>query len=94
MKERNDAAPRREPWEYDRELYKERNIVERLFSRLKRFRHLATRYDKLDALFLGFIHLALIFDNLSRVARTRSSGRGVAASGVVGGLRPGRRRSR
>ena len=49
---------RSEPWEYDRELYKERNIVERLFSRLKRFRHLATRYDKLDALFLGFIHLA------------------------------------
>ena len=85
---------RSEPWEYDRELYKERNIVERLFSRLKRFRRLATRYDKLDALFLGFIHLVLIFDNLSRVARTRSSGRGVAASGGAGGLRPGRRRSR
>ena len=85
---------RSEPWEYDRELYKERNIVERLFSRLKRFRRLATRCDKLDALFLGFIRLALIFDNLSRVARTCPSGRGVAASGVVGGLRLGRRRSR
>ena len=57
---------RSNPWKYDRERYKERNIVERLFGRLKRFRHLATRYDKLDALFLGFIHLALIFDNLSQ----------------------------
>ena len=57
---------RSKPWQYDRERYKERNIVERLFGRLKRFRHLATRYDKLDALFLGFIHLALIFDYLSK----------------------------
>jgi len=36
-------------------------------NRLKRFRRIATRYDKLDSLLLGFIHFALIFDNLSRV---------------------------
>ncbi len=38
--------------------YAQRQPVERLFSRLKQFRRLATRYDKLDAHFLDFIHLA------------------------------------
>ena len=52
---------RLEPWEYDRELYKRRNEVERLFRKLKRFRRLATRYDKLDVMFLAFLVLACIF---------------------------------
>ena len=52
------------PWEYDRELYKRRNEVERLFRRLKGFRRVFSRFDKLDALFLGFILLALIYDAL------------------------------
>lgn len=39
---------RREPWNYDKELYKRRNEVERFFLRLKRFRKVFTRYDKLD----------------------------------------------
>lgn len=53
-----------EPWEYDRVLYRRRNEVERLFRRLKGFRRVATRYEKLDVMFLAFIHLALIFDAL------------------------------
>ena len=40
-------------WEYDRELYKWRNEVERLFRRLKGFRRTFSRFDKLDALFLA-----------------------------------------
>ncbi len=52
------------PWEYDKEVYKRRNEVERLFRRLKGFRRIFSRFDKLDALFLGFILLALIFDAL------------------------------
>ena len=44
---------RRQPWDYDRELYKRRNQVERLFRWLKRFRRIATRCDKLDAVFLA-----------------------------------------
>ena len=36
------------PWEYDHELYKQRNIIERLFRWLKAFRRVCTRYDKLD----------------------------------------------
>ena len=53
-----------DPWEYNRELYKRRNEIERLFRRLKGYRRIFSRFDKLDALFLGFIHFALIFDAL------------------------------
>lgn len=52
---------RLEPWEYDRELYKRRNEVERLFRKLKGFRRLATRYDKLDVMFLAFLVFVCIF---------------------------------
>ena len=55
---------RRNPWNYDKELYKRRNEVERLFRRLKSYRRIPTRYDKLDALFLGFILFALIVESL------------------------------
>ena len=51
-------------WEYDRQLYKRRNEVERLFRRLKGYRRIFSRFDKLDVVFLGFIQLALIFDAL------------------------------
>ena len=55
------------PWEYNKELYKRRNEVERLFRRLKGFRRIFSRFDKLDVLFLGFILVALIFDALRSV---------------------------
>ena len=42
------------PWEYDRELYKKRNEVERLFRRLKGFRRIFSRFDKLDVVFRFF----------------------------------------
>ncbi len=44
----------------DTELYKERNRIERFFSKLKQFRRVATRYDKLLANFMGFVKLAAI----------------------------------
>ena len=47
-----------------KELYKQRNQVERLFRRIKRFRRIFTRYDKLDVIFLAFIYFALVFDAL------------------------------
>lgn len=55
---------RLDPWEYDREMYKRRNEVERLFRRLKRFHRIFSRFEKLDVRFLGFIVFALIFDAL------------------------------
>lgn len=45
---------------YNAELYKERNRIERCFSKLKQFRRVATRYDKLPANFMGFVKLAAI----------------------------------
>lgn len=52
------------PWEYDREMYKRRNEIERLFRRLKGFRRIFSRFEKLDIMFLGFILFSLIADAL------------------------------
>jgi transposase len=51
---------RQNPWEYDKEKYKRRNVVERLFRRLKEFRKVYTRYDKTDIMYLAFIQFACI----------------------------------
>ena len=60
---------RRRPWSFSRALYRRRNEIERLFRRLKAFRRIFSRYDKLDVMFTGFIHFALIAEAL----RTRLS---------------------
>ncbi len=44
--------------EYDKELYKERNLIERTFNKLKRFRRIATRYDRKAVYFKAFLFLA------------------------------------
>ena len=49
---------RKEPIEYDRELYKSRNLVERLFGRLKDWRRIATRYDRCAHTFYSVVCLA------------------------------------
>ena len=46
--------------EYDKELYKERNLVERLFQKLKSFRRVATRYERLLRNYMGMLELAAI----------------------------------
>jgi transposase len=45
------------PIDYDQDVYKLREKVERFFNHLKQFRRIATRYDKLSQTFLAFIHL-------------------------------------
>lgn len=55
---------RLKPWIYDKEMYKKRNEVERLFRRLKGFRRIFTRFEKLDLMFIAFIHFAMIVDLL------------------------------
>jgi transposase len=57
-------ATRIEPWDFDRALYRKRNEVERLFRRLKGFRRIFSRFEKLDVVFLAFVHFALIADAL------------------------------
>lgn len=50
---------------YDKTRYKNRNVVERFFCRLKRFRRAATRYDKKPNNFTGFIWLAALILQIS-----------------------------
>ena len=51
---------RKESREYDDFLYKERNVIERMFGKMKHFRGIATRYSKLAVSFLAFLQLAAI----------------------------------
>ena len=44
----------------DKESYQQRHKVERLFNKIKQFRRVATRYEKLKANFLAFVLVALI----------------------------------
>lgn len=52
---------RRMSREFDRHHYKHRNLVERFFCRIKHFRRIATRYEKLASRFSAFIALVASF---------------------------------
>jgi transposase len=60
-RKRKGAAGGR-PVSYDAEDYKGRNVVERFFNRMKNWRGLASRYDKLATVFRGSVILAAIVD--------------------------------
>jgi len=51
---------RKEPREYDRERYKDRNLVERFWHKLKQYRRVATRYEKTARNSLAFVHIASV----------------------------------
>lgn len=51
---------RKEPRDYDKHWYKMRNVVERTFNWLKRYRRIATRYEKTGQNFLGFFQLGCV----------------------------------
>ena len=51
---RNGKAQRH----YDKQLYKERNLIERLINKIKHCRRIFTRYDKLAQRYTAFLHLA------------------------------------
>ena len=56
-----------DPWPFDRAVYRGRNKVERLIGKAEQFRRFATRYEKLRAMYLGVVHLALGFSRLRRL---------------------------
>ena len=58
------------PWDYDREAHKGRNMVERVFNRMKHHRKAATRYDRLDETFLANLQLILIAIQLKNTSKT------------------------
>lgn len=51
---------RRTPIPHDRQKYRWRNLIERLFNKLKNWRRVATRYDKTAESYLGFVTLASV----------------------------------
>jgi transposase len=55
---------------FDREAYRARNRIERLFNRLKQFRRIATRYEKRAANYLAMLHVASILIWLKAFADT------------------------
>jgi transposase len=63
LKERNveavipSTANRKKPFPYDRQAYRRRNSIERMFCRLKDFRRIATHYDRLARNFLSTVAL-------------------------------------
>jgi len=51
---------RRRKHAFDKAMYKERNLVEHFFAKIKQFRRVATRYDKLIETYFGFVLIAAI----------------------------------
>jgi transposase len=51
---------RKIPIPHDETAYKDRNLIERCFNKLKHFRRFATRYDRQTSHYLAFIHLAAV----------------------------------
>jgi transposase len=49
---------RKNPYPFDRQAYRRRNLIERMFSRLKDFRRVATRYDKLAVTYDAAVRIA------------------------------------
>ncbi len=62
-----------ERWAFDEAGYRERNRVERLFAKLKQFRRVATRYEKLKVTYLGLLHLTLGFIRLRKQANVNTA---------------------
>ena len=53
---------RKSTWEYNGELYRRRNTIERFVLRIRLFRKIFTRHDKSDIIFPGFILSGMIID--------------------------------
>jgi transposase len=49
----NTASRTRRRYRWQKQLYRQRNVIERFFNKLKQYRRIATRYDKLGAALLS-----------------------------------------
>ena len=58
------VSTRLEPWRYSKAWYRRRNEIERLFRRLKGFRRIFSRFDKLDVMFMAFLCFVLVVEAL------------------------------
>lgn len=55
-----NKSNRKKRYRWKKSIYRQRNHVERFFNKLKNFRRIATRYDKLGATFFAFVQLASV----------------------------------
>lgn len=55
-----NKAGRKQPYAFNGTRYRERNVIERMFGRLKDFRRIATRYDKNADNFMAILCLAAL----------------------------------
>jgi transposase len=65
-----NRSNRKTKFRWKKAIYRQRNLVERFFNKLKQFRHIANCYDKLGATFLAFIQLASIRNFLRTIETT------------------------
>ena len=65
-----NRSNRKKKFRWKKAVYRQRNHVERFFNKLKQFRRIATRYDKLGATFFAFIQLAAIRISLRSIEST------------------------
>jgi len=65
-----NRSNRKKKFRWKKAIYRERNRVERFFNKLKQFRRIATRYDKLGATFFAFIQLAAVRISLRSIEST------------------------
>jgi len=70
---------------YDRQRYRDRHLIENAFCRIKDFRRVATRYDKLAANFLSGMALATAIVFWLRMSLDPKSGGGKSAEWVQSG---------
>lgn len=59
-------------YKFDKGQYKGRNVVERYFQKLKCYRRIATRYDKLACVYRAFIHIAAILIKVENRTREKA----------------------
>jgi transposase len=65
-----NTSNRKKRFRWSKALYRHRNQVERFFNKLKQFRRIATRYDKLGAAFFAFVQLAAVRISLRAIEST------------------------
>ncbi len=61
---------RKRRFRWTKAIYRQRNLVERFFNKLKQFRRIATRYDKLGANFRAFLQIAIVRISIRSIEST------------------------
>jgi transposase len=61
---------RKRRFRWTKAIYRQRNLIERFFNKLKQYRRIATRYDKLGANFRAFLQIAVVRISIRSIEST------------------------